>query len=529
MSNQPGRASNRRGLPDEHRVIVVANRAPFCHQHGADDRIIVKQTASGLVTALEPLLTAYHGTWVAHGSGSADRLVVDGRDGLGVGGCTGAYRLRYVWLPEDEHRGYYFGFANEGLWPLCHDVGVEPVFRSGDFQMYRRANDRFAAAAAAESATDTPIVLVQDYHFALAPRVIRDRMPASTVASFWHIPWPSPRVFVACPWSRELLDGLLGSDIVGFQTDTDCQNFLQSVALLLDADVDLASGTVEYRGCTTAIRAYPVGVDWDGPVVRSAPTSATCREQVCRALQLPSDVRLAIGIDRLDYTKGINEKFLAVERLLQTSPEQRGRFIFVQVAEPSRDALPAYRATRAQLVETSQRINARFGTASYRPIQLLEAHHPPADVYRFYRAADLCHVGSLRDGMNLVAKEFVCARDDERGVLVLSRFAGAARQLTAALLVNPFAIDESASALRRGLAMPVAEQSRRMQHMRASVATFSATWWAEQLVTDSAHVRSAKTSHYSSGAVNAPLPEDYGLEQESVDAHLSTRWRVSIG
>jgi len=522
MSNQPGRASCRRELPERHRVIVVANRAPFFHQHSADDRIIVKQTASGVVTALEPLLTTYHGTWVAHGSGSADRLVVDGRDGLGVEGCTGAYRLRYVWLTEDEHRGYYFGFANEGLWPLCHDVDVEPVFRSGDFQMYRRANDRFAVATAAESATDTPIVLVQDYHFALAPRMIRDRMPASTVASFWHIPWPSPRVFAACPWSRELLDGLLGSDIVGFQTDTDCRNFLRSVALLLDAEVNPAGGTVEYRGGTTAVRAYPVGVEWDNQVVRATPDAAACREQVCRELQLPCDVQLAIGIDRLDYTKGINEKFLAVERLLQTSPEQRGRFVLVQVAEPSRDSLPAYRAARTQLVETSQRINARFGTPSYRPVQLLEAHHPPADVYRFYRAADLCYVGSLRDGMNLVAKEFACARDDERGVLVLSRFAGAAKQLRGALLINPSASDESACVLRRALAMSVAEQSRRMQQMRASVATFSATWWAQQLVTDSAHVRSAKTPNDASLAVNAGLTEDHGVEHKSAQALLST-------
>jgi trehalose 6-phosphate synthase len=252
-----------------------------------------------------------------------------------------------------------------------------------------------------------------------------------------------------------------------------------------------------------------------------------CREQVCRDLQLPSDVQLAIGIDRLDYTKGINEKFLAVERLLQTSPECRGRFVFVQVAEPSRDSLPAYRATRTQLVETSQRIDARFGTRRYRPIQLLEAHHPPADVYRFYRAADLCYVGSLHDGMNLVAKEFVCARDDERGVLVLSRFAGAAKQLTAALLINTYAIDESTSALRRGLAMSIAEQSRRMQHMRANVVAFSALWWAQQLVTDSIRVRSAKTPNYSSATVHARLKEDYGVQRTSAGPHPSTRWRVS--
>jgi trehalose 6-phosphate synthase len=522
MLSQSGRAGIHRPLQNaQHRVIVVANRAPFCHQRGADDRITIKQTASGLVTALHPLLAACHGTWVAHGSGGADKLVVDKRDGLSVAGGTGAYRLRYVWLPEEEYHGYYFGFANEGLWPLCHAVGVQPVFRQHDFQMYQRANDRFAAAVAMESATATPIVLVQDYQLALAPRAVRDRMPASAVASFWHIPWPSPRVFVACPWSRELLDGLLGSDIVGFQTDTDCRNFLHSVALLLDAEVDLARRVVEYRGCTTIVRAYPVGVDWDNQVVRSTPASASCRERVCRDLQLPAHVSLAIGIDRLDYTKGINEKFLAVERLLETSPELRGRFVLVQVAEPSRDSLPAYRATRAQLAETSQRVNGRFGTRSYQPIRLLEVHHPPADVYRFYRAADLCYVGSLHDGMNLVAKEFVAARDDERGVLVLSRFTGAAKQLTGALLINPSALDESARVLRGALAMPMREQSERMRQMRTSVASFSATWWGQQLVGDAAHVLVAKTTNDASPAVSARLKRDARLGR--TESPVSTR------
>jgi trehalose 6-phosphate synthase len=528
MLSQSGRAGIQHPPQNaQHRVIVVANRAPFCHQLGADDRITVKQTASGLVTALQPLLEAYHGTWVAHGSGDADKLMVDKLAGLRVEGGTGAYRLRYVWLPAEEYHGYYFGFANEGLWPLCHAVGVQPVFRQRDFQMYQRANDRFAAAAAVESATTTPIVLVQDYQLALAPRVVRNRVPGSAVASFWHIPWPSPRVFVACPWSRELLDGLLGSDIVGFQTETDCRNFLHSVALLLDADVDLARRTVEYRGCTTVVRAYPVGVDWNNQVVGTTPASDVCREWVCRDLQLPAHVRLAIGIDRLDYTKGINEKFLTVERLLETSPELRGRFVLVQVAEPSRDSLPAYRATRAQLVETSQRVNGRFGTSSYQPIRLLEVHHPPADVYRFYRAADLCYVGSLHDGMNLVAKEFVSARDDERGVLVLSRFTGAAKQLTRALLIDPSALDESACALRRALAMPVTEQSERMRQMRTSVSTFSATWWAQQLIRDSAHVLLAKTTNDSSTAVSARLKSDARLGRQSTESPVSTRWRVS--
>lgn len=506
-----------------HRVIVLANRAPFCHQRDVTGRIVANQTASGLVTALQSVVTTYDGIWVAHGSGNADKLVVDDRDGLDVSVGASRYRLRYVWLPEEEQRGYYYGFANEGLWPLCHDVGVRPVFRRRDFQMYRKANDRFAAAAAAEAAAAAnPIVLVQDYHFGLAPRSIRDSVPASAVASFWHIPWPAPEVFGICPWGRELLDGLLGSHIVGFQTESDCRNFLHSVALLLDADVDLATNTVEYRGSRTAVRAYPVGVEWNNEVVQTTPAPIACREQVCRDLQLPSNVRLAVGIDRLDYTKGINEKFLAVERLLETSPELAGRFVFVQVAEPSRDSLAAYRATRLHLLETSQRVNARFGTSSYQPIRLLEAHHSPSEVYRFYRAADLCYVGSLHDGMNLVAKEFVSARDDERGVLVLSRLAGAAKQLKAALLINPYDVTQSANALRGALTMPMAEQAARMRRMRTTVATFSATWWAQQLVRDSAlHVATNSSRRFATG-VQSRLKKELPVGRRFEPSHLST-------
>jgi trehalose 6-phosphate synthase len=473
------------------RVIVLANRAPFRHERAANGRIIVKRSGGGLVTALEPLVATYSGTWVAHGAGNADTDVVDVRGSLGAPPGNPKYRLRYVWLPDDEHRGYYYGFSNEGLWPLCHSAHVQPMFRSRDFSMYRRANARFATAAADAAAGPSAVVLVQDYHFALAPRMLRHRRPGSTVVAFWHIPWPHARVFRTCPWAQELLDGLLGSDIVGLQTPDDCVNFLDSVASILDADVDRLHNRVTYHGRSTSVRAYPVGVEWASRVVRTTPPAKECRERVCRDLKLPADVRLGVGIDRLDYTKGINEKFLTVERLLEMHPDLRGHFVFVQVADPSRDCLPAYRKTRAQLVDTSERVNARFGTGVYRPIQLLESHHEARDVYRLYRAADLCYVGSLHDGMNLVAKEFVCARDDERGVLVLSQFAGAAQQLRAALLINPYAVDESADVLARALKMSEPEQSKRMRLLRENVATFDTYWWAHQLLYDAMSVNDA--------------------------------------
>src|SRR5688572_2211233 len=326
-------ADSRTSLDVSHprkRVIVLANRAPFTHERRGDGGVSLKRSASGLVTALEPLAEACSGTWVAHGAGNADTACADDRGGLDVPPANPQYRLRYVWLPEHEHRGYYYGFANEALWPLCHSVHVQPVFRSTDFRMYQLANARFAAAVCEEAEGASPLVLVQDYHFALAPRMLRSRLPLSTVVAFWHIPWPGPRVFKACPWSHEVLDGLLGSDIVGFQTREDCAHFLDTIESTLAADVDRRQNVVTFRGHSTLVRAYPVGIEWANPCIRATPAAKACRERVCRDLQLPPGVHLGVGIDRLDYTKGINEKFLAIERLLEMHPEFRGRFVFVQ-------------------------------------------------------------------------------------------------------------------------------------------------------------------------------------------------------
>ena len=467
------------------RVIVLANRAPLKHEW-VDGEVSVTRSASGLVTALEPLLETYQGTWVAHAAGSVDRQMADGHVGIEALPANHSYRMRYVSLPEDQYRGYYFGFANEGLWPLCHTARVTPVFRRRDYEMYRAANTRFAAAVADEAGGGAPLVLVQDYHFALAPKMVRQHLPEASIVAFWHIPWPRLRTFYNCPWAAELLEGLLGSDIVGFQTDDDCRNFLGAVEALLPATVDPFESSVRYQGRVTSVRAYPVGVDCAHDAVRLAPPTASARASVLRDLELPPDVRLGVGVDRMDYTKGINEKFLAIEQLLEAHPELVGRFVFAQIAEPSRDCLTAYRDARQQVIGTRDRINARFASGGVEPLRLLEQHHEPADVYRYYRAADFCYVNSLQDGMNLVAKEFVSAREDERGVLVLSEFAGAARQLRSALLVNPLRIAQSAAALWQALSMPVIEQAKRLQVMRDNVRSFDATWWARQMVEDAA-------------------------------------------
>jgi trehalose 6-phosphate synthase len=429
------------------RVVVLANREPFRHEWTREGEPVAVRSASGLVTALEPLVAACEGVWIAHGSGSADRAAVTCRDGVNVPPGHPTYRLRRVWLDAVEERRYYGGFANEGLWPLCHRVGVEPIFRAEDFAAYARVNEKFATAVAEEVDSDSAVVMVQDYHFALAPRMIRERLPESTVIAFWHIPWPRPTDLERCPWQRRLLDGLLASDSIGFQTDADCRAFFDCVSRLLDARIDRRRGAVRYHGHETTVRAYPISIEWPNRVAQASPPIEECRTKVAQRLNLPGPVQLIVGVDRLDYTKGLCEKALAFERLLETCPDFQRRVTLVQIAEPSRAHLRAYGALRSRLASTVERINRRFGSAGYQPIVLRQEHHEPAEVYEFLRAADVCYVGSLHDGMNLVAKEFVAARDDGRGVLVLSANTGAARQLNAALLVDPYDVDESARAL----------------------------------------------------------------------------------
>jgi trehalose 6-phosphate synthase len=470
-------------------IVMLANREPYIHQRTASGAIEVLHPASGLVTALEPVMRACSGVWIAHGSGSADREVVDRHDRVRVPPGEESYTIRRVWLDEEEERGYYFGFCNEGLWPLCHVVDTRPTFRSNDWEHYQRVNRKFADVACAEATTSDPIILVQDYHFALAPRMIRERLPHATVITFWHIPWPNSERFGICPWHEEILRGLLGSSILGFHTQYHCNNFVEAVDRFLEARIDREQQAVVLDGRPTLVRAYPISIDWPNRWATAAPPTDQCREELRHELGLAPGTFLGVGVDRLDYTKGIEERLLAVERLLERFPQYRGRFTFAQLAAPSRTAIERYRLLNQAVEACADRINARFATPGWRPIVLMRGHHEPPDVFRYYRAADLCYVSSLHDGMNLVAKEFVAARDDERGVLILSRFTGAARELTEALLVNPYDLDEASSALAAALSMPLEEQEARMRSMRDLVREFNVYRWAGRMLVDAARLR----------------------------------------
>jgi trehalose 6-phosphate synthase len=470
-------------------VIVVSNREPYIHEKEGE-RIVVRRPASGLVTAVEPVMRACSGTWIAHGGGSADRDAVDPHDHVALPPGKNEYRLRRLWLTPEEEKGYYYGFANEGMWPLCHVAHVRPVFRESDWEYYKTVNQRFADAVVAEARSEDPVVLVQDYHFALLPAMVRKKLPRATILTFWHIPWPNPESFGICPWRREILEGMLGSTILGFHTPFHCKNFMETVDRYLEARIEHEHSTISFQGEETFVESYPISIGWPTPdETRQWLPVDQCRRNVCERLEIPLDHKLAVGIDRFDYTKGILERLHAVERMLEKYPEWLGRFTMVQVAAPSREVLEEYHSFREHITLVTERINKRFQHPSGAVVRLLATHHDRDAVNELYRAADVCMVTSLHDGMNLVCKEFVAARDDERGVLILSRFAGAAREMPEALIVNPYHVEETADALHRALTMPEAEQRERMASLRTTVREFNVYRWAGRMLSDAGRWR----------------------------------------
>jgi trehalose-6-phosphate synthase len=473
-------------------LFVVSNREPYMHVfNGKDKAIHMIVPASGVVTALEPVLQACDGTWIANGSGSADREVVDASDHLRVPPDHPSYTLRRVWLTDEEDKGYYEGFSNEGLWPLSHIAHTRPVFRPEDWLQYQKINRRFADVVLQEmEGTDSPILLAQDYHFALLPRMIKDARPDARVAIFWHIPWPNAEVFGICPWQRELVDGLLGADLIGFHIQSHCNNFLETVDRALEALTEWDRFAVNRQGHITRVRPYPISVAFPenshgAGAMRNAGEE---RAALCAEMQVEASL-LGVGVDRVDYTKGILERFRAIERFIELNPAYQQRFTFVQIGAPSRTDIERYKYFLDEVGAEAERINARFQTARWKPIVFRKKHHSHEEIARFYRAASFCMVTSLHDGMNLVAKEYVASREDERGALILSTFAGAAHELSDALLVNPYDIAHLADSIHLALEMPEEEQARRMQRMRHIVREHNVYRWAANLLSDLTEIR----------------------------------------
>jgi trehalose-6-phosphate synthase len=466
-----------------HKLIVVANREPYIHRQ-VGSRIECIRPASGMAAAIDPILRACGGVWIAHGSGDADRKTVDEHDHLRVPPDEPLYTLRRVWLTKEQEQGYYYGLANEGLWPLCHTVFTRPVFLPQHWETYRQVNELFGRAVLEEAGSDRTFVFIQDYHFGLLPRILKRENPGLCVAQFWHIPWPNAEAFRVFPWKEELVDGLLGNDLIGFHLQYHCLNFLETIHRTVEARVDLENSDIIHGGEGTRVRPFPISIDFERHSRIAA--SAAIEEQVSRWRQEIgiNDEWVGVGIDRIDYTKGIPDRLRMIDRFLEKNPAYVGRLIFIQAGVPSRVRIRPYKILDDELESLVEELNWKWSTPAWRPIVYLRQNCSPSEMMALHRLAHFVMVTSLHDGMNLLAKEFVGSRTDEDGVLILSQFAGAACELEDALLVNPFSVDEGADAVLHALEMSAEERRRRMQRLRAVVAGNNIYRWAGDIISN---------------------------------------------
>jgi trehalose-6-phosphate synthase len=437
--------------------------------------------ASGMITAMEPILKACSGLWIAAGTGDADKETVDKHNKVEVPPEDPKYTLKRLWLTKEEEDHFYYGFSNEGLWPLCHIAHTRPTFRNDDWRFYKKVNEDFARAVLDETKDEEqPFILIQDFHFALLPELIKKEKPKAKVAIFWHIPWPNPESFGICPWQREILLGMLGADLIGFHTQYHCNHFLETVNNALESRVLWESFSIKIGDRTTFVKPFPISIaftlkDYNNNSSKIQPSQLLNEHGIASQF-------LGIGVDRIDYTKGIIEKFLAIERFFEKNPSYVGKFTFVQIAAPSRTLLKSYSDMVNAVEIEANRINLRFKSKDWKAILLLKRHHSHEEIAPYYSSANLCMVTSLHDGMNLVAKEFVASRNQNDGSLILSRFAGASQELQGAIMINPYDIEKSADAIKLALEMTIEEQNQRMQQMRLVVVRHNIYSWAASLL-----------------------------------------------
>ncbi|MDD5044197.1 MAG: trehalose-6-phosphate synthase [Candidatus Omnitrophica bacterium] len=475
----------------ENALFVVSNREPYLHIiddiTGAPKCV---RPASGVVTAIDPVMCACGGTWIAHGSGNADRKFVNSKDKLGVPPGDNRYILKRVWLSKEEEEGYYYGFSNEGLWPLCHMTHTRPVFRETDWQMYTKVNQKFADSVLAELPSKNPFVFIQDYHFTLLAKMIKEKRPDTTIALFWHIPWPNPEVFSTCPYQEQILEGMLACDLIGFHVQSHCNNFLETANRLLESRVDTEKFSIVRFGKETFVRAFPISVNGHFKQAASSPDLLKEIERIKKEYELEGKI-VAIGVDRIDYTKGLVERILAVDRFIEKNPQYKNKFVFIQLAAPSRTHIKHYHDLMNEIDELVEKKNWKYSEGEWRPIIYLKRHFSQEEIKPYYALADICIVSSLHDGMNLVAKEYVASKADLKGALILSRFTGAARELTDSVLINPYSIEEFADAIKLAVEMPPEESRKRMENMRKIISENNIYRWAGNIITELTALRKA--------------------------------------
>jgi trehalose 6-phosphate synthase len=454
-------------------ICVISNREPLVHNLDEKGVVRVTRPASGLITGVEPILRACNGVWIAHGSGAADSKMVDANDSVKIPAENPEYTLRRVWLTKEEEEGHCTRFSNEGLWPLCLIAHQRPQFESKDWEQYIKVNEKFAQTFLKQMGSQPAVVLIQDYHFALLPKMIRDLSPQSNISLFWHIPWPNPEVFGICPWRNEIIEAMLAADVLGFHTQFHCNNFIDTVDRYVESRIDRELLNIQFQGHECRIRPFPISVVYEDSPTQS---SISIRDQY----GLSADTIIGLGVERVDYTKGLPERIRGIRRFAERRPELAKKFAFFQIGSPSRMTIPAYRKLHEDIVSLVKETNAQFKQILGRDLIILKLeHHEPHQLKPFYEQSNVCLVTSLHDGMNLVAKEFVAAREkSEDGVLLLSQFAGASRELREALILNPYGPEDIATKLIQACEMTTQEQRDRMRRMRRTVRENNVYKWA---------------------------------------------------
>lgn len=463
----------------DRKIFIVSNREPYIHKFEKNE-IGYYIPASGMVTAIEPIMQACGGLWLAQGSGEADKKTVDANNKVIVPPDDPKYTLKRIWLTEKEEKGFYVGFSNEGLWPLCHMAHTRPIFRKSDWQEFKKVNEKFAESLLAEIKNiQRPLILVQDFHFPLLPRMIKKVRPDAQIGLFWHVPWPSAEAFSICPTRKEILTGMLGADVIGFHIQQYCNNFMETVSKEVESLVDMEQFSISYEGHISYIKPFPISIAFTNG--KNGEHYETEESEIIKKMDIKYDY-LGIGVDRLDYTKGILERFKGIEFFLHKYKQYHGKFVFVQIAAPSRESVGKYRQFNEEVTREAERINLKFERNGWQPIILLKEHFSHREIYSLYRKANICLVTPLHDGMNLVAKEYLAARNNDTGVLILSKFTGASRFLKDALIINPYSAESTAEAIYAALNMPLIEQRRRMKKMRDGIKDYNVYRWSAEFI-----------------------------------------------
>lgn len=464
--------------------VVVSNRQPYVHVY-QKAKVICQRGAGGVISALDPVMRACNGLWVGFGSGDADRRVTDASGKIPVPPDDPSYTLKRVWLTKEEENGYYYGYSNEALWPLCHMAFQRPEFRIDDWEYYKKVNRKFAEAVMEEVGTQKAFIWIQDYHLTLLPKYLKELAPSQLIiAHFWHIPWPNHEVFRICPQKGEILEGLLANDLLGFHIMYHCNNFLDCVDKELESKIDRERYSVVRQDHETLLRAHPISVDFAGITEAAVAPAVNTRKEELREEYSLGGLKVMLGLDRIDYTKGIPERLLAVDQLFESHPELKGKAVFLQMGQISRLHIPRYKALNDEINSLVEQINWKHSTDEWNPVILVRRHLSFQELLAFYLLADVAVVSSLHDGMNLVAKEFISSRHDERGSLVLSQFTGAARELHDAILINPYDRMQFSVGLYEALTLPEAEERRRMGRLRQVIEHNNIFRWAGKNLTE---------------------------------------------